>query len=146
MIPRRVLATAYLLDWIAGDPEWLPHPVRLIGKGIEEGERALRKPTQTPEAELIAGGALTLGLVATAYFGTAMTIAWMTRRGRVLGFACETLLAWTCLASRSLHDESSAVVRALEADDIALARRRLSRIVGRDTQDLDTSEMSRAVI
>ena len=146
MIARRVLAAAYLLDWVAGDPEWLPHPVRLIGKGAEEGERALRMPAQTASTELIAGGALTLGLIATAYFGTAMTIAWMNRQGRILGFACETLLAWTCLASRSLHDESSAVVRALEADDIVLARRRLSRIVGRDTQDLDASEISRAVI
>jgi adenosylcobinamide-phosphate synthase len=146
MTTRRVLAAAYLLDWIAGDPEWLPHPVRLIGKGVDAGERALRKPAQTSGSELMAGGALALGLVATAYFGTAMTIAWMKRRGRVLGFSCETLLAWTCLASRNLHDESSTVVRALEADDIVLARQRLSRIVGRDTHDLDTSEMSRAVI
>lgn len=146
MIARRILAAAYLLDWIAGDPEWFPHPVRLIGKGAEEGERALRWPAQTPMAELMAGGALTLSLVATAYFGTATTIAWMNRRGRVLGFVCETLLAWTCLASRSLHDESSAVVRTLEADDVVLARQRLSRIVGRDTQDLDASEISRAVI
>ncbi len=63
-----------------------------------------------------------------------------------MGFVTETLLAWTCLASRSLHDEASAVVAALEADDLVLSRRRLARIVGRDTQHLDAQEISRAVI
>lgn len=146
MIGRGVLAAAYLLDWIAGDPEWLPHPVRLIGKCVETGERILRRPGQTPRAELAAGGALALGLVAVTYIGTARTIALMNRRRHTLGIATETLLAWTCLASRSLHHEASSVVAALEADDIALARLRLARIVGRDTQHLCDQEVSRAVI
>jgi len=146
MTSRKVLTAAYLFDWIAGDPEWFPHPVRLIGKGVETGERILRKPGQTPAFELATGGALTIGMVVATYIGTAKTIAWINRRSRVLGFATETLLAWTCLASRSLHDEASAVVAALEAGDIALARQRLARIVGRDTQHLDALEISRAVI
>jgi adenosylcobinamide-phosphate synthase len=146
MSSRPVLAAAYLLDWLAGDPEWMPHPVRLIGKGVQQGERLLRRPAQMPPTELVAGAALTLGLAASAYLVTAKTIAWMNRRGQVPAFIGETLLAWTCLASRSLHDESSIVVAALEAGDMALARQRLARIVGRDTQDLDASEISRAVI
>ncbi len=146
MSSRAVMATAYLFDWIAGDPEWLPHPVRLIGKGVEEGERILRRPGQTPAVELVFGGALTFGLVVAAFLGTAKTIAGMHRRGRSLGFVTETLLAWTCLASRSLHDEASAVVASLDAGDIVLARQRLARIVGRDTQHLDAHEINRAVI
>jgi adenosylcobinamide-phosphate synthase len=141
-----VIATAYLFDWIAGDPEWLPHPVRLIGKGVEEGERVLRRPGQTPAVELAVGGILTFSLVAAAYIGTAKAIALMRRRGRASGFVTEALLAWTCLASRSLHDEASAVVVPLEADDIVLAQQRLARIVGRDTHHLDAHEISRAVI
>jgi adenosylcobinamide-phosphate synthase len=141
-----VIATAYLFDWIAGDPEWLPHPVRLIGKGVEEGERVLRRPGQTPAVELAVGGILTFSLVAAAYIGTAKAIALMRRRGRASGFVTEALLAWTCLASRSLHDEASAVVAPLEADDIVLAQQRLARIVGRDTHHLDAHEISRAVI
>jgi adenosylcobinamide-phosphate synthase len=146
MSRQKALAFAYVFDWIAGDPEWFPHPVRLIGKGVEEGERILRRPGQTPAVELVAGGALTLGLVAVVYLGTATTITWTKRRSRALGFVTETLLTWTCLASRSLHDEASAVVAALGADDIVLARKRLARIVGRDTQHLDAQEISRAVI
>jgi adenosylcobinamide-phosphate synthase len=146
MIGRKVFTAAYLFDWIAGDPEWFPHPVRLVGKGVEIGERLLRRPAQRPAVELAAGGALTFGLVAATYIGAAKTIAWMNRRGRALGFVTETLLAWTCLASRSLHDETSAVVAALKADDIVQARQRLARIVGRNTQYLDPQEISRGVI
>jgi adenosylcobinamide-phosphate synthase len=141
-----VIATAYLFDWIAGDPEWLPHPVRLIGKSVEEGERVLRRPGQTPAVELAVGGILTFSLIAAAYIGTTKAIALMRKRGRASGFVTEALLAWTCLASRSLHDEASAVVALLEAGDIVLARQRLARIVGRDTQHLDAHEISRAVI
>jgi adenosylcobinamide-phosphate synthase len=146
MNDRRVLAAAYLFDWIAGDPERLPHPVRLIGKGVEQGERILRRPGQTPTAELVAGGMLTLGLVAAVYFGTARTIAWANKKSPTLAFAAEIVLGWTCLASRSLHDEATAVVSALDTGDILHARRRLARIVGRDTQQLDAQEISRAVI
>jgi adenosylcobinamide-phosphate synthase len=146
MIDRKVFAAAYLFDWIVGDPEWLPHPVRLIGAGIEEGERLLRRPGQTPSAELAAGSALTFGLVAAVYFATAKTVSWTNKTGYALGLVTEALLAWTCLASRSLQDESSAVVAALEAKDIVLARQRLARIVGRDTQHLDAEEISRALI
>ena len=40
----------------------------------------------------------------------------------------------------------SITIRALEADDLDLARQRLARIVGRDTAHLDEIEISRAVI
>ena len=146
MIARKAFIAAYLFDWLAGDPEWFPHPVRLIGKGVEEGERLLRRPGQTPAFELATGSALTFGLVAATYLGTAKTIAWMNKQGRLLGFVTETLLAWTCLASRSLHDEASTVIAALEMGDIVLARHRLARIVGRDTMHLDAKEICRAVI
>jgi adenosylcobinamide-phosphate synthase len=146
MIASRVLAAAYVFDWIAGDPEWLPHPVRLMGKCIEQGERSLRRQAQTPAVEFLAGGALTLGVVAASYFGTAKTIDWAYKRRRWFGVATETALAWTCFASRSLHDEASGVIAALESEHLALARERLARIVGRDTQHLDAEEVSRAVI
>jgi adenosylcobinamide-phosphate synthase len=75
-----------------------------------------------------------------------MAFVWAQKRCRGFGIFIETTLAWTCLASRSLHDEASVVVAALENRDIAQARMRLARIVGRDTQHLDIQEISRAVI
>jgi adenosylcobinamide-phosphate synthase len=130
------IAAACLLDWIAGDPEWFPHPVRLIGRSTQAGEKLLRRPGQSAKEELIAGAALTIAVVGLSYFATAKAVGW----------GGGTLLAWTCLATRNLIDESLAVIRALEKPDLPHARQRLARIVGRDTQALSETEIHRALI
>jgi adenosylcobinamide-phosphate synthase len=76
--------------------------------------------------------------------GSVVSIGWFL--GRPENAVWQALLAWTALATRSLLDEARAVIRALEADDLDLARRRLARIVGRDTAHLDETGISRAVI
>jgi adenosylcobinamide-phosphate synthase len=129
------LSIAYALDLLAGDPEWFPHPVRLFGSLTRAGETQLRRLVGGPVSELIAGAVLT---------GSVASIGWAL--GRPKNAAWQVLLAWTALATRSLLDEASAVIHALEADDLDLARQRLARIVGRDTAHLDESEISRAVI
>ena len=142
----KLLPAAYLLDQVLGDPEWLPHPVRLIGFAITQGEHALRRPKQTKTVELLSGAAFTFTIVATTYYLTAKTLEQARRISKPLGSAIEALLGWTCLAARSLQQEATSVADALESGDIALARTRLARIVGRDTQYLDEQEISRAVI
>jgi adenosylcobinamide-phosphate synthase len=146
MIRRSVLTSAYLLDWVAGDPEWFPHPVRLIGAAVARGERFLRASDHSEIGDFIAGGALTFGLVAISYICTRKLLSVTYRHSRSTGSLTEVLLAWTCLASRGLHDEASAVMRALNSNDPAQARLRIARIVGRDTHLLDEQGISRALI
>jgi adenosylcobinamide-phosphate synthase len=134
MTPSR-LAFGYALDVVLGDPEWFPHPVKWFGSLTRAGERCLRPLRRGPKSEILAGAVLA---------GSVTSIGWAL--GRPKDPAWQTLLAWTALATRSLLEEADAVIRALEADDLALARRRLARIVGRDTAGLDESEVSRAVI
>lgn len=141
-----LLPAAYLADQLAGDPEWFPHPVRLIGLAIARGESAIRRPGQTPTFELLSGTALTLAVVGSTYCLTAATLRLAHRISRTHANAAELLLAWTCLAARNLEQEATTVTHALEHGDLPLARQRLSRIVGRDTAHLDASEISRAVI
>jgi adenosylcobinamide-phosphate synthase len=141
-----LLPAVHLADQIAGDPEWLPHPVRLMGLAITKGEELLRRPDQNCEAELLAGAALTATVVTSSYVLTKLAIHAAYRWSRLLGAVTEVALGWTCLAARNLREEASAVLDALEEQDISLARRRLARIVGRDTNDLDVNEISRAVI
>jgi adenosylcobinamide-phosphate synthase len=64
----------------------------------------------------------------------------------LLGWIIESTIGWTCVAARNLQDEASSVLAALEVGDIALARRCLARIVGRDTANLNLQEISRAII
>jgi adenosylcobinamide-phosphate synthase len=136
MTPAR-FAAAYALDWIAGDPHSFPHPVRLIGKAISAGEWLLR-PRRNPTTDLLSGALLTTTVVAGS---------WQTARIAVrISPAVEILLAWTTLATRSLLDETTAVLDALDQQDLLLARRRLAMIVGRDTKTLSEPEIRRALI
>jgi adenosylcobinamide-phosphate synthase len=141
-----LLCATWFLDRAAGDPEWFPHPVRLIGLVITRGEAALRYRGQGRTSELVSGAMLTAGLVAATYYATAMSIRQARRRSKALGNIIEALLGWTCLAARNLEQEAASVTDALERSDVLLARRRLARIVGRDTEHLNESEISRAVI
>jgi adenosylcobinamide-phosphate synthase len=134
MTPQR-LATACALDLLLGDPEWFPHPVRGFGFLTSAGDRWLRPIARGPAFEFLAGAGLT---IAVAPAGWAM--------GRPKNAAWQVMLAWTALATRSLLSEAHAVIRALEADDLELARVRLARIVGRDTGHLEETGISRAVI
>ena len=52
----------------------------------------------------------------------------------------------TCLAARSLHTESALVASALSAGNLPEARRYLSYIVGRDTDQLEEQEVWRAMV
>ncbi len=141
-----LIPAAWFVDQLAGDPEWLPHPVRLIGLATTKGEAVLRVPRQSAMSQVVAGAALTAAIVAATYYATRRTLQLAYCRSSALGDAVELLLAWTCLAARNLHQETTSVVEALDGSDAALARSRLSRIVGRDTQHLDVPEICRAVI
>ncbi len=71
MTRAQAIAAACLLDWIAGDPEWCPHPVRWMGRCTQLAESLLRRPGQSVNDELMMGAALTAGLVGASYLGTA---------------------------------------------------------------------------
>jgi adenosylcobinamide-phosphate synthase len=135
-----------MADRLAGDPEWFPHPVRLIGVAVTRGETALRRPAQSALVELISGAALTMTVVTGTYCISRKIMQTAGARSPSLGHLLELILAWNCLAARNLEQEASSVADALDAEDLPRARRRLARIVGRDTNNLDTHEVCRAVI
>lgn len=140
------LTASYLLDWVLGDPESLPHPVRIIGYAIARGERIARRLGKGRSTEL-ASGALLTGVVV---FGSALAASKFVKTSRTchrkLGTFAEIWLGASCLATRNLLDEARAVVEALEISDLETARLRLARIVGRDTAVLRESEIARAII
>ena len=50
-----IIAFAYILDLVFGDPSWLPHPVRGIGYLAQKLEMPLRKAFRN---ERVAGGCI----------------------------------------------------------------------------------------
>ncbi|MBQ2568171.1 MAG: cobalamin biosynthesis protein CobD, partial [Clostridia bacterium] len=58
----------------------------------------------------------------------------------------QSLLCWQCLAMKDLASESTKVQKALEAGDLEKARKQVSRIVGRDTEELTAGGVTRAAV
>ena len=141
------LAAACILDWIIGDPRWLPHPVRLMGRMIGWLEGDLRPRFQGREK--LAGTLLTAAMVLfwTAVPGLLFFILWTLclGDGRALillqGIFCSQLLA-----ARDLQKESCLVGSFLKKGDLSGARASVSMIVGRDTKRLDEAGIARAAV
>lgn len=143
LIPPGIILGAMALDLVLGDPRRLPHPVIGIGRFIIWAEKFLRRVV--PDERL--GGIILL--IATV--GVTTGSAWLVLRGAFLlhpvaGYITMLLLSWSCLAARSLHDESKLVADALAAGDLTGARQFLSQIVGRDTDQLNEPEIWRALV
>lgn len=137
----------FLIDLLAGDPYWLYHPVRLIGKLISGLEVFLRKRfPKTQDGERKAGLVLVI-LVC----GITTACAWFLLAAAygihfALGFCVETFFCYQLFAVRSLKDESMKVYRELEKDDLVAARKAVSMIVGRDTKELTKEGVTKAAV
>src|SRR5438552_7892426 len=140
------LGCAYVVDLLCGDPEWLPHPVRLIGRLTASGEALARPGRGSVRRDLLTGTALSAVVVGLTVASTIVMIAATRWLHPSLGFMTDVIMAWTALATGSLLTEARQVLRALDDDDLVRARQRLARIVGRDTETLPEAEISRALI
>ncbi len=149
MIGPLQLILAFLLDAVIGDPHWLPHPVRLIGKAIHHSERFLRRRFSGPSGEKKAGMFLVLMIVIPTFLITFVAVKAMAampgRASAVLATACLVWLAATTIAARELIRSATQVIEAVRTGGTVVARRRLSMIVGRDTGSLSDREVLKAV-
>lgn len=137
-----VIASAVLLDLAIGDPESFPHPVRVMGAAINRLEPALRR---MPVPETAQGAILACLLTIAAYLLTALLLAACFHVSDMAGRIASVVLIFQAVSIRCLADEAIGVKRALE-DGIEKARLRLSRIVGRDTADLDEGGICMAAV
>ncbi len=134
---------AVLLDLAFGDPRWLPHPVRLIGRMIGALEGPARRAF--PDARL-AGGVTALTVIAATALATAALLGIARAIHPLVGDAVGIVVLYTTVAARDLARHSVAVYRALERFDLAEARRLVSWMVGRDTERLTETEVVRAAV
>jgi adenosylcobinamide-phosphate synthase len=147
-----LLIAASCLDIAIGDPRWLPHPVRIIGKAIHVFEALLRKVCRGPAAERIGGAVLVALIVAPVFLLTLLVQEMLLRFASLQGIsmllsaALMVYLTGTTIAARELVDSARHVLDALASDDIASARMRLSMIVGRDTAQLPEESIMKATI
>jgi adenosylcobinamide-phosphate synthase len=123
----------------AGYPARWSHPVAAVGALIDGVERRWNRGG----ARRAKGVGLLLLLVGTAggagWAITHVVTGWP-------GFALVVIAGTTGLAQRSLNDHVAAVADPLAAGDLPGARRRVARIVGRDTDALDEAGVATAAI
>ncbi len=141
-----VLALSALLDYGIGDPWGWLHPVQVMGWGIQQYSQLSWRYLKHPVALRIAG----IGLTALT-IGLAGGFGWLCIRlgNQVhpwLGIMIEVVMLASCFAGRSLRRAADDVLQPLVVGDLTSARSRLSRYVGRDTENLSQPDILRAVL
>ncbi len=141
--PYFVLPAAFALDLLVGDPRWLPHPVRWMGRGIEVWEPVFRRRFSNA---LWAGGMFALALVAGVWALAALATAMAYAVSPFAGMILEAILIFYCLSTRSLYQAAMEIYRLLRQGRIDEARGHLAMIVGRDVQGYERDDIARGVV
>lgn len=137
------LTLAVVLDLLLGDPLWLPHPVRWMGKAIDVLEPRFRRLNLSP---LHSGALMAAGLLLVVWIGGLLLVALAARLHPAAAVVVQTLMLYTCISARDLRDEALAVAGALSEKGLTAGRRAVSMIVGRETDRLDETGVTRAAV
>lgn len=136
------LTIGYGLDLVLGDPEWLYHPVCVIGKFISFMEKKLRARGGDLRKSAVL---LTASTVLVSAFAAAVIVLAAGIFGCWPRLICMALLDWMGIAVTSMAREARGVKRAL-GESVEAGRKQVSRIVGRDTQELNEEEIVKATV
>ena len=146
------LLIGWFLDFLLGDPQWMPHPVVWFGKMISFGEKHLNKGKQRK----LKGALLSLFFV-TFVFVVTWALLYMASllAGNFdfslfpLHFSLSTLLSsliiFYCLAGTTLIREVRQTFLAVDRS-LKEGRKQVARIVGRDTSELSAQEIRTAAL
>lgn len=140
-------AIALMIDRAAGYPDALHraigHPVEWMGWLLTRIE-ALLYSSDAGETEARLRGAATLVLLLASAIFAAWVIA-ATLATSSLGWMIEPVIASALIAQRSLRDHVRAVADGLD-QSLSDGRSAVSRIVGRDPQELDETGVAKAAL
>jgi adenosylcobinamide-phosphate synthase len=142
MIPPFLVCAALVLDAALGDPVTLWHPVRWIGAVARRVEDILYRRG----SGLLGGALATVLVVVICMLGALAALkgsAWVHPR---LEDVAEVFLVYFSIAMRDLVQHAKRVSRALAEGSLVRARDAVGMMVGRDTADLDESEITRATV
>lgn len=138
------LVASIILDALFGDPRWIPHPVRGIGRLISWSESFTRSITKN----LYLAGFITV-IVVLATTTTAVVLILFTAGSFSLAVeeGVAVLLLYTTIAARDLLRHSNVVyVHLKDKRSLVNARIAVGKIVGRDTSKLSEDGVCRATI
>ena len=141
-----LLIGALILDRLVGDPNVSWHPVVLIGRYISFVESWLLKEQDSVARKRVNGLLLLVVVVGTVYTITELLTKATYLNFNSWGIFVEMLLVSFTISPTALAKAGHEIAQYLACGDIENARIKVGWIVGRDTGNLDESEVSRATI
>lgn len=144
MIPLEFLiAGAFIIDLLVGDPAWAPHPVRWMGSLAIWIESPFRRMIHPPRLAGILAAITVISASGLCAWAAIRIGAWIHP---ILGDLAGLLIIYWGLATRDLLDHCRAVFSELIRPDMVAARKKVGMICGRDTDSLDEQEITRATV
>lgn len=135
------LVIGFLLDALIGDPRNFPHPVRVFGFLISKAEHHLNKG----KYKCIKGAVSAIALILITWL-----LFWLFAKSistyPILQITISSIIVYQAIANRGLIIEAFKVERTIRTNNIEAARKQLSTIVGRDTQNLNENQIRVAVL
>lgn len=142
-----VAVVAFLIDALIGDPRSKFHPVVLIGNLISALEKFLRRDFNSPNQKIFKGGVLVfIVVIMSLIVGFVIEIFTQQMPSLAAQIFCQALVLSFMISPRSLADAGYEIYLLLEREDLIHAREKVGWIVGRDTQNLNEAEITRATV
>ncbi len=141
MIAHLPLLIGVLTDALLGDPAWLPHIVVKFGWLISNAERWFNKGAH----RRLKGAITALFLIGCTYILFWWFIPFCYGLNQWLGVGVSAIFIFYFLAGKTLIKEVRMVFQAVD-ESVDKGRKQLSRIVGRDTAQLDAQEIRTAAL
>ena len=141
MLTALLCLGAALLDRGLGEPR-RQHPLIGFGWLAQRVEALVYGAPELPARARRERGVIAVILLLVPFTVAAGLLAWLP----LIGLAVALGLLYLALGARSLAEHAEAVAAALQAGDLALARRKVAMIVSRDVADLDEEGISRATV
>lgn len=137
--------SASFLDRFMGDPPSWPHVVKIFGKIIQQADKLLNHGPSW--RRLVLGAFFAVGLTAAVYFGSFYGLIYL--EGILPAWAYWSLillLANQCVSYEDLKKEALKIHSSLKDKDLDKARNQVKRIVGRDTDALESEGVVAATV
>lgn len=138
-----VIPSAFVLDLVIGDPRFLPHPIRWMGRCIEVCEPFFRRLFRN---EILAGASFALAMIIGCWSLVALLIYGAYGLHSTAGLILEVVLVFYCLSARSLWLAAMEIHQLLKHGHVDEARSKLSMIVGRDVDQYGADDIARATV
>ena len=137
---------AYVLDLVFGDPQNIIHPVQVIGKMINIGEKSLlgKKYKSDRKYKFFAGMILNITVISVTYAVT--YLIYKSSENSIIFTVAEIYLMYTIFSINSLAREGNRVYNILKEGNIERARKDLSYLVSRDTGTMNEKMIIRSTM